>query len=404
MTENADTTVAEQAPATKLPRIAEPAGSPAAGRTAREQLESRAAFTAVAAFLVSAVAIGIWMFDTRVPLSGGGFDALGPRASLTAGVCTGAAFAISLLAAQRTGSGSWRLRLPRAKRVLDATILTIALAVLAGLIVEAVAGIFQRGFTGMTVDMWGGAALAGAAAAFLAYIATLVGASLTTASLAQLAVLVLFMGTMASMLTAPNERWWEYHFSALGNQEGSGSAAAFNGALVLTGLILIVFANYAGRDARRGMRLHGLQKNSRNMAERGQEAQTGGATGSSPFWTLDRRTAAVTWGFVVIGLCMMIVGLVHDAVNTPVHVAAASGMVVMFALIAVFAMTQLPGFRAGFTTLTLGVMAGIAVSILLWVPLDYYALTGVELISAGLLFSWLIVFARTISIYAQREH
>jgi hypothetical membrane protein len=368
----------------------------------RQRAESGAIFAAIAAFAVTAVVIGIWMWGQRLPLSGEGIDSFGTRAAWVAGVCAGAAFAVAFVIATRRGMGAWRLRMPLAKRILDAVVLTVAIAVVSGLGVEAVSSVFQRGFMGMTVDAFGGAALAGAAAAYLAYTATLFGTRVVTTSVAQLAVLVLFIGTVASMLTAPDEHWWEFHFSALGNQAGSGSAVAFNGALILTGLIITVFANYASRDARQGMLLNGVVESGIPESDVS-ESTAGDGPRSAPFWTLERRASTMAWGFAVIGLCMMVVGLVHDAVNTPVHIGAASGMVVAFALLAVFALTKLPGFPSSFKVFTLVVMAGIVVSIVLWIPLGYYALTGVEFISAGLLFSWFIVFARTVSNYAQRD-
>ena len=51
---------------------------------------------------------------------------------------------------------------------------------------------------------------------------------------------------------------------------------------------------------------------------------------------------------------------------------------------------------------TFRVLGLLVVAILLWIPIGYYALTGVEFVSAGLLFSWFIVYARTLEIYAER--
>lgn len=67
------------------------------------------------------------------------------------------------------------------------------------------------------VSWTGAAALAGAAAAAAAYVGVLSGARVTGEGLALLATLVLLTGTMASMLTTPDEQWWQLHFSQLGN-------------------------------------------------------------------------------------------------------------------------------------------------------------------------------------------
>ena len=57
---------------------------------------------------------------------------------------------------------------------------------------------------------------------------------------------------------------------------------------------------------------------------------------------------------------------------------------------------DLPKDLIAFTTV---VVIGIIVSVLLWVPIGYYNLTGMELIAAGLLFAWLLVFVRSAEAY-----
>lgn len=376
---------------------AEAAASPGTAREPRgdARIESLAIRWALIAFVVVALVSGFLMRGGRLPL--GGDDSFGRITAWVGGAAAGIVFAIAYTGANRRAEQAWRRRLPLPRRVFDTIVLTIAFATVSALSVEAATRLFQRGFVGMTIDAVGGAALAGACGAFLAYIAGVFGARVVTANLAALATLVLFIGTMASMLTAPDERWWEYHFSQLGNQAGSTSAGAFNGALILTGLIITVFAGYAARDAARGLALRGL-----GPAPDGDAPDTqGGDATATDFWSPRRRRRAVSGMLVAIGVCMMVVGLVHDAVNTPVHVGAASGMVVVFGLLAAFSLTLLPGIPRSFHVLTIGVVAGIAVSIVLWIPIGYYALTGVEFVSAGLLFAWFVVFARTIAAYAQ---
>lgn len=219
---------------------AEAAASPGTAREPRgdARIESLAIRWALIAFVVVALVSGFLMRGGRLPL--GGDDSFGRITAWVGGAAAGIVFAIAYTGANRRAEQAWRRRLPLPRRVFDTIVLTIAFATVSALSVEAATRLFQRGFVGMTIDAVGGAALAGACGAFLAYIAGVFGARVVTANLAALATLVLFIGTMASMLTAPDERWWEYHFSQLGNQAGSTSAAAFNGALILTGLIITV--------------------------------------------------------------------------------------------------------------------------------------------------------------------
>lgn len=338
--------------------------------SSKVKLESRATRFAITAFVVTAVATVFVFHGKHVPLAGAG--SIGDLAAWFAGALAVVSFATSFALESIRGHAAWRQKLPLVKRIIDIFGMSVAMGLLAYLIVTAIAQLFQLGFRGMTVDPYGGGVLAGAATAALVYAATLAGARVTTEGLAMLATLVLFMGTMASMLSAPDESWWQLHFSQLGNTTGA-TATKFNLALIITGLVITVLANYIGRDLERGL-VH---------------------RGESP----DKLVRLLTWLFAGIGVLLAVAGFVPDAVNFVIHVGAASGMVVMFVVFAVVALRRLPGVPRDFVAFTIAVVIGIAISILLWIPVGYYNLTGMEFIAAGLLFAWLIVFVRTAHVY-----
>lgn len=348
--------------------------NPGAAGSSGLALESRATRFAVVAFVLTGVATIFVFHGTHAPLAGEG--SIGALAAWAAGGFASVAFAASFTIEARRGHAAWRARLPLAKRLIDVFGMSVAMGILAYLIVTAVAQLFQQGFLGMTVDPYGGGVLAGAAAAALVYAAALAGARVTSEGLAMLATLVLFMGTMASMLSAPDESWWQLHFSQLGNSE-SASGYRFNLALMVTGLVLTVLANYLGRDFELGMR------------KRGHEP--------------DRLVRVLSWLFACIGVLLSIVGLIPDAVNFAVHVGSASGMVVLFVVFATVALRSLPGVPRDFGGFTVGIVIGIAVAILLWIPIGYYNLTGMEFIAAGLLFAWLMVFVRMATVYGGEQ-
>ena len=333
-------------------------------------LESRATRFAIVAFVLTGVVTIFVFHGTHAPLAGDG--SIGALAAWAAGGFAAVAFATSFTIEVRRGHAAWRARLPLVKRLIDVFGMSMAMGILAYLIVTAVAQLFQQGFLGMTVDPYGGGVLAGSAAAALVYAASLAGARVTSEGLAMLATLVLFMGTMASMLSAPDESWWQLHFSQLGNSE-SMSGYRFNLSLMVTGLVLTVLANYLGRDFEIGMRMRGHEP--------------------------ARLVRLLSWLFACIGVLLAIVGLVPDAVNFAVHVGSASGMVVLFVVYATVALRRLPGVPKDFGGFTVGIVVGIAVSILLWIPIGYYNLTGMEFIAAGLLFAWLMVFVRMATVY-----
>lgn len=349
-------------------------GSTDSAGSSRVKLEARATRFAVTAFVVTGIAT-VFVFHGRyVPLAGAG--SIGDFAAWAAGALAVIAFATSFSLEASRGHAGWRNRLPAVKRIIDLLGMSVAMGLLSFLVVTAVAQLFQLGFRGMTVDPYGGGVLAGAITAAMIYAATLAGARVTSEGLAMLATLVLFMGTMASMLSAPDESWWQLHFSQLGNTEGV-TGTRFNLALMTTGLVITVLANYIGRDLERGLVLRGVEPT--------------------------ELVRLLTWLFTGIGVLLAVAGFVPDAVNFVVHVGAASGMVVVFLVFAVVALRKLPEVPRDFVVFTIGVVIGLAISILLWIPIGYYNLTGMEFIAAGLLFAWLIVFVRMAHVYGVPE-
>ena len=53
--------------------------------------------------------------------------------------------------------------------------------------------------------------------------------------------------TLASMATAQDPQWWEYHFSQLGTADDF-SSSLFNLALIIGGAFVTTFALYVDRD------------------------------------------------------------------------------------------------------------------------------------------------------------
>ena len=335
------------------------------------RIESLATRWAAAGFVGGAVVV-ILLGGPPRPLAGDG--SLGGVAAWVAAAFSAVAFAVSFLIEERRGQLAWRARIPVIKRVVDLVATAIAVAALSYFIVLAVANVFQLGFIGLTVEAWGGGVLAGAAVAAVTFSAVLIGSRPTSVGVAVLATLVLFAGTFASMLSAPDQSWWQLHFSQLGNNAGM-SGNRFNFSLIITGLVLTVLANYLGHDIERGLSVRGAD---------------------SP-----RKVRILTWLFAGIGVCMMIVGLVPDAVAFPVHVGAGSGMVVVFAAFSFYFFGSVPGLPREVLGLTLLVMVGVVIALLLWVPIGYYSLAGMEFVAAGLLFAWLLAFVRAVAAYAE---
>lgn len=353
-------------------RAADPTRRIFGGGSVSAAIESRATQWAVAAFVLAGVLTAILMAGTRLPLAGA--DSLGSIGAWCAGAGAGIAFACSYLLESKRGRGAWRRRLKTSKRVFDVVALTFGTGMLSYLAIMAIAELFGLGFQGLTIDPLGGGVLAGAAAAAMTYIGALAGSRVTSESVALIATVQLFMGTMASMVSSPDASWWQLHFSQLGN-EGGAAGYRFNVSLILTGFVLVVLANYIGNDVERGLAARGV---------------------SDP-----KLVRTLSWLFAGIGICMAIAGSVPDAENIVVHVGSASGMLVLFGVFVLVALRRIPAVPRDLVVFSLIVVIGIIVAVLLWVPVGYYNLTGTEFMAASLLFAWLMVFVRTIGAYAE---
>lgn len=335
--------------------------------------EVRATRFAIAAFVVGGLLAIMLASGRYLPL--GGVDSLGAMAGwITAGL-TAVAFAAAYVLPGGGASAPalrWRRHVPLAKRIFDLVALTVATGMLNYLIVMAIAAVFQMGFRGLTVDPYGGAVLVGFAAAALTFFASISGSQVSGSSIATLAISLLFAGTFASMVGSSDESWWQLHFSQLGNTSGT-TGYRFNLTLIVTGFVITALAGSVGQAFASGLRRRGREPG--------------------------RRTKVLAWLFTGIGLCMAMVGLVPDRESFVIHVGSASGMVVLFAVFAYVALRYIPDLPKDLIVFTVVVVIGIVVSIVLWVPIGYYNLTGMELVAAGLLFAWLLVFVRSAEAY-----
>jgi len=357
------------------------AGAGRHGPRYQARIESAASRAAVVAFVLAAVLGTILMWGERRPLAGdaslgdfGGDASLGAIAASMSAVAAGLGFILADLRASRLGHAGWRRqRIPLWRRIISRGAMGVGMGTLAYYAVLAVANLFQLGFRGLDVDPVGGAILAGVAVAALTYIAVVTGSLVSAEGVALLATLVLFAGTMASMLRTPDDTWWQLHFSQLGNiSEVSGYR--FNFAVVITGLLVTALAEFIGHDIERG------------LAHRGER--------------VGRRAGVLAGLFAGMGLCLIIVGVVPDAVSPPAHISAAVGILLCFGAFLVAAI-RLPGLARDTILISLLVAAGIVVAALLWVPIGYYNLAGTEFVAVALLFGWVLVFVRAIGLYGQ---
>jgi hypothetical membrane protein len=173
---------------------------------------------------------------------------------------------------------------------------------------------------------------------------------------------------MASMITAPNPYWWQIHFSSLGGGS-SGSATAFNATLILGGIVIIGLADSIAADYSRWQERKGSPSNFR----------------------LIRLTIAT------IGVLLAGVGIFPYDTHLLAHNLAAGLMTLVFLGL----VTALPHFSRElgrtFSVFSYALAVTILVCAWLYLGVGYLNLTSTELIVAGIIFVWIIVFVRHIA-------
>ncbi len=245
---------------------------------------------------------------------------------------------------------------------LDALALAVAHAIIALLAWTAIAAVVESSFIDAVVFPFSAALLAGVAMAVTAYAAFLSAAHLSPTSLSLVLAIFLVVGMFASMLTSSDPHWWQKNLSALGIT-GDVSSLAFNLTVIIAGVIVSTIAHAATAALPDG-----------TPAER-------------------RGRASVRTSLILIGVFLACVGIFKADDFFWIHTFVAVGMLVVFAVMVVRLPRLIPAMPRVFRLLGdvfLGVIALLAV---LYVT-GYYNLTAVELVSAILIFSWIILFLR----------
>ena len=125
---------------------------------------------------------------------------------------------------------------------------TVALAGVTALGVLLAGEVLATGLEGLTLPAVAGGVFTGVAAALGGRLSFGMGVRLSTSDVAGLLFAFLVIGTLFAMITATDPRWWERSFSDLGIGVGGW---AFNGTVVVAGLLIATTGSYLGRDLHR---------------------------------------------------------------------------------------------------------------------------------------------------------
>ncbi|GEK80015.1 DUF998 domain-containing protein [Agrococcus baldri] len=335
----------------------------ARGEAARR--ESQATLAAWVCF-AAGLALGLVALagDAR-PISGDlGQPTVAQPAAGIAALIAAAAFALSTLLHRRHETSP----MPRWQRVVShvsSVALTLAFAGVSAMAVLAGGEILALGLQGFEVPAIGGALLTAIASAASGWLAFQAGIELRTRDLATLLFAYLTIGTVFAMITAADPRWWEQHFSELGSGDG---AWAFNGTLVVAGLLVATIGSYVGRDLHR--------------------------------WLGDdrlRSIGAVVALFALTGLSLAAVGLFPLSDGRLLHNLAAFGTLGLFAVTAAVVTLVMPGPPRAMLLTSIGAGVAMAVALLLWRPGEVYSTAGLEAIAVGVIFVWMTTLVRTLA-------
>ncbi|TLP96975.1 hypothetical protein FEF26_08305 [Nesterenkonia salmonea] len=370
-------------------------------------IESRAIWSALIGGLLGLMLGLVVFYDHRPPLAGD--ESIQFYGAVIGGVTAGLAFLLGYSLNARMAN-IWIGQRPRLRQLIDTIALLVVHSSIAVMGSLGIFRVFQEAFIGLTIDHIAGAVLLAVVGGVSAYFSFNSGARITAFSLSTLLAVFMASGVLVSMIFAENPFWWHVMFSELGTgQAGLTSFWTFNTTLVVSGIIITTLTAFITRDleiwasherVRVARRLATRAEENRNAAGKVRLRTRISNALSGHFRT--PRIALLRAAMIVMGLSLAGVGLIPINLHHDLHslVTGISGLSFLFILLSVPYL--LPGFPRSFYLLSLIAAAGLVFSFLLWMPIDYWNLTSLELVGAAILFAWLIVFIRNIAALVER--
>jgi len=324
--------------------------------------ESIALIVAIAAFVFGGLLATFAFWGRELPIDGR--QSLGDFTALTGAIAAAAGFAVSRIIYQRSARRDSAS--PNSMRFhwFDLVALSLAHGLIALLAWIGIATIMEHSFVGATVFTTPAIFITAAATALSAYVAYLSGTSLSPRQLSLVLAVFLAVGTVAAMLSSADPNWWQLNLSALGITHDI-SSLAFNLTIFLSGVIVTTIARLG--------------------------------TASLPAITAaDRRHRAIVRTlFVLLGVLLACVGVFPVDQFLLIHNTVATGMTVAFAALVVGLPWLIPTMPRVFVVLGFAFIGVIILFALLFAA-GIYNLTAVELVSALLIFTWIILFLRNV--------
>ncbi|MDQ4488735.1 hypothetical protein RBS60_00835 [Sinomonas sp. ASV486] len=335
-------------------------------------VEAHALLAAFAAVLLG-LAVALAAFAGRRPALSGDHG-VGDVAALVAGFAALLACAVAYRRSYAEPDRRWLAERALWRRLLGLVALAFAHAAIAFMVTWASFQIFQRAFSGVTLDAFAAALLTSLAGALASYAAYQSGSRMDSYALSNLIATFLAAGVLTSMVTTNRSDWWQVNMSVLGAAD-YGVSLAFNGTLVTAGAVIALLAEYMTRDVRALdlYREHAGVVLARN------------------------REAVLLACIAAIGAFLAATGLVAVDLSIPVHNSMATAMTAVYTLLVLRAHAWLPGLSRTFYLAGYFMLAGAVLSVMMWWPLGYYNMTAMELVVAGDILAWLVLLTRNVA-------
>lgn len=320
------------------------------------------------AFMVCAIVASFVFWERQIPIDGR--QSVGDFTAIAGAIAAALSFAIARLRPRPAAEGEAPQTEVARYWWIDLIALSAAYGVIALLGWIGVATILNHSFLGATLFATPAVVLAAAATALSAYLAFVSGAGLSPRHLSLVLAVFLVVGMVTAMLSSADPLWWQMNLSALGITHDI-SALTFNLTLIVSGIIVTTIARFG--------------------------------TASLPAWTASerRRRNVVRAFFILLGVLLACVGVFPVDRFFLVHNTVATGMCVAFAVLVIGLPWLIPSMPKAFLVLGF-VYVGVIVALAVLFAAGIYNLTAVELVSALLIFSWIILFLRNVQTEGRR--
>ncbi len=330
--------------------------------------ERTAIWAAFATGLTSFILAFIYFMDQTTPLFGR--HSIGLTTALLAAIVTLIMFIISWTLPDTVKA---RTKVRKTVHTVTYWIKRASIAfVHAGLVFLLLSGLFYllaNAFKGVELNTLASSVIVALSVAMVSYAVYPLIAKLTLANLSVILAVFLVAGVLTSAMTMQDPYWWQFHFSSLG--AGNPAAAlTFNITLIVAGIVIVAITELMTDQ---------LQAIAKEKA-----------------YNADKGIATVRGLLIATGIGLSFVGLFPYDTHLTIHNLAASGMVSLFLALIIGFKKFIPFFDPTFYAVSFSMLAAIVVTIVLFGQ-GIFNLTTLEMVAAGVIFSWFIVFIRQIA-------